>query len=81
MTLYVFVPTLIGIALTGWVAGMWTFRRSLTWCPRDGATLTCPVCDRRPVGTRLMKASETERSIAPLVIESPVGAVTTGGRQ
>jgi hypothetical protein len=32
-----------GLAL-GWVAGMWTRKRSNLWCPVDGATLSCPRC-------------------------------------
>jgi len=33
----------IGLAL-GWVAGMWTRKRSDTWCPVDGSKLSCPRC-------------------------------------
>ena len=48
------VVVVIGIAvfalILGWVVGMLTFRRTLRWCPRDGASLTCPVCDGRPIG-------------------------------
>jgi len=33
----------IGLAL-GWVAGMWTRKRSDTWCPVDGSKLCCPRC-------------------------------------
>jgi hypothetical protein len=41
---------LVGLAMLGWLAGMLTFRRSLGWCPRDGATLTCPACEHKPAG-------------------------------
>jgi hypothetical protein len=30
--------------VVGWVAGMWTRKRSDLWCPVDGTKLTCPRC-------------------------------------
>ena len=34
---------LVGLGV-GWVLGMWTRKRSNTWCPIDGTKLTCPRC-------------------------------------
>lgn len=34
----------LGSTLLGWVAGMWTFKRSQRWCPSCGDTLDCPGC-------------------------------------
>jgi len=34
----------------GWLAGMWTFRRTLRWCPVCGTVLGCPACARRLAG-------------------------------
>ncbi|MFB9234087.1 hypothetical protein ACFFWC_00825 [Plantactinospora siamensis] len=31
-------------ALLGWIAGMWTFKRSQRWCPTCGNALACPSC-------------------------------------
>jgi hypothetical protein len=28
----------------GWLLGMWTRKRSDTWCPVDGTKLSCPRC-------------------------------------
>jgi hypothetical protein len=44
MSLYMAVPALLGVAVLGWVAGMWTFKRSLCWCRSCGLTLRCPQC-------------------------------------
>jgi hypothetical protein len=33
----------LGLAV-GWLGGMWTRRRSDTWCPVDGTKLSCPRC-------------------------------------
>jgi hypothetical protein len=30
--------------LIGWIAGMWTRKRSDLWCPLDGSQLTCAPC-------------------------------------
>jgi hypothetical protein len=42
------IAAVLGTSLTGlafgWVAGMWTRKRSDAWCPVDGAKLTCPRC-------------------------------------
>ena len=46
MTVYLLIPTLIGAASLGWVAGMWTRKRSNHWCPVDGSQLRCLQCLR-----------------------------------
>ena len=46
MSLYLLVPMLIGVALLGWIAGMWTHRRAEHRCPVDGSRLTCAQCQR-----------------------------------
>ena len=46
MSQYWLIPALLGVAFLGWVAGMWTFKRSLTWCNQCGSTLACPDCQR-----------------------------------
>jgi hypothetical protein len=33
-----------GAAFAGFLAGLTTFKRSLTWCKACGTTLTCSVC-------------------------------------
>jgi hypothetical protein len=43
-----------GALFLGWIAGMLTFKRSLTWCRVCGSTLTCPDCQRH--GLRQMAA-------------------------
>ena len=48
MSPYLLIPSLTGTALLGWITGMWTFKRSLNWCPADGATLICPECRKPP---------------------------------
>jgi hypothetical protein len=44
----VVVAAVLGL-LVGWVAGMWTRKRSNLWCPVDGEKLTCPRCATRAV--------------------------------
>ena len=44
MPVYVLVPTLVVVLLLGWVAGMWTRKRSDHWCPIDGSRLRCIEC-------------------------------------
>ena len=41
-----YLPSLVGIALLGWVAGMLTHRASRNWCPECGNTRRCvnPLC-------------------------------------
>lgn len=41
-----FVASIVGSVAVGWVAGMLTFRRSLTWCSACGQTLSCGNCLR-----------------------------------
>jgi hypothetical protein len=41
------IAAMLGVLLalvSGWVAGMWTRKRSDLWCPVDGAKLTCVRC-------------------------------------
>lgn len=35
--------SLLALAI-GWLAGMWTRKRSDLWCPVDGTKLTCARC-------------------------------------
>jgi hypothetical protein len=46
MSLYLLIPMLAGIALLGWVAGMWTHKRSEHWCVACGSQLRCVHCLR-----------------------------------
>jgi hypothetical protein len=39
----IFGTALVAFAV-GWLAGMWTRKRSNLWCPVDGAKLTCSRC-------------------------------------
>jgi hypothetical protein len=34
----------VGALLVGWIAGMWTRKRSDLWCPVDGSKLICGRC-------------------------------------
>jgi len=43
------IACLLGVAVLGWIAGMWTFRRSEKWCPVHGTKLTCAHCPHQPV--------------------------------
>ncbi|MDT5030533.1 MAG: hypothetical protein QOC94_704 [Actinoplanes sp.] len=47
MPLYLLIPILAGVALFGWVAGMWTHKRAERWCPVDGLRLECVQCRQR----------------------------------
>jgi hypothetical protein len=38
------VGAALGIAVAGWVAGMWTHKQARKWCPRCGTDLACPNC-------------------------------------
>ena len=44
--MFVSIGSLLAVALFGWVAGMWTHRRSEHWCPECGTRLACPECRR-----------------------------------
>jgi hypothetical protein len=46
MSLYLLIPILAGVALFGWVAGMWTHKRAEHWCAVCGSQLTCGWCQR-----------------------------------
>lgn len=50
MSTYLLVPLLAGVALFGWVAGMWTHKRTENWCEDCGTQLSCGPCLR--AGTR-----------------------------
>jgi hypothetical protein len=59
MSLYLLIPMLTGVALFGWVAGMWTHKRAEHWCMACGSQLECVQCwqragrdDRQAQGTR-----------------------------
>jgi hypothetical protein len=41
------IGAVIAATILGWVAGMWTLKRSQQWCPRCGRTLSCANCTRR----------------------------------
>lgn len=47
MSIFVLLPALLVVALVGWVAGMWTHKRSLLWCAACGQQLQCVTCARR----------------------------------
>jgi hypothetical protein len=49
MNLYLLLPMLMGVALFGWVAGMWTSKRAEQWCQRCGSPLSCGPCQREEV--------------------------------
>jgi hypothetical protein len=49
LSLYLLLPTLLGVALLGWIAGMWTHKRAEHWCPVDGSQLGCLQCKRAAV--------------------------------
>jgi hypothetical protein len=42
----VFAASIVGSVAVGWLAGMLTFRRSLTWCSACGQALSCLNCLR-----------------------------------
>jgi hypothetical protein len=46
MSPYFLIPMLTGVALLGWIAGMWTHKRADRWCPVDGSRLECVQCQR-----------------------------------
>jgi hypothetical protein len=46
MSLYLLVPMLSGVALFGWVAGMWTHNRAERWCTTCGSRLSCGPCQQ-----------------------------------
>src|SRR4051794_32034922 len=59
MSSYLLIPMLVGVALFGWVAGMWTHRRAERWCTSCGLELTCGPCQRaevRPLVAREMRS-------------------------
>jgi hypothetical protein len=49
MSLYPLLPMLAGVAVFGWVAGMWTHKRAEQWCPACGWHLACGRCERAGV--------------------------------
>ena len=46
MSIYVGIPVLLLAMGLGWVAGLWTRRRTNRWCAACGAVLTCRDCTR-----------------------------------
>ena len=44
MPIYVGIPLLLLTMGLGWVAGMWTKRRTNRWCAECGTVLTCRDC-------------------------------------
>lgn len=46
MSLYLLIPMLAGVAVFGWIAGMWTHKRAERWCATCGSRLTCGSCQR-----------------------------------
>ena len=59
MSLYLLIPMLVGVAVFGWVAGMWTRKRADQWCVACGWQLDCGRCQRADVHSLV---SEGERS-------------------
>jgi len=46
MASYLLIPMLTGVALFGWIAGMWTHKRAEQWCNECGSKLNCGPCRR-----------------------------------
>jgi hypothetical protein len=44
MALAVAVPALIGVAVTGFGAGLFSFRVKSRWCAQCGQVKRCPAC-------------------------------------
>jgi hypothetical protein len=44
MSLVWAVPALVGVALLGFGAGLFSFKIKNRWCPSCGMTLRCPEC-------------------------------------
>ena len=42
----------VSASVFGFLVGLFTFRRSLRWCPGCGASLCCPQCPGRPSPSR-----------------------------
>ena len=55
----VYVLTLIGVALLGFLAGLLTFKAKQRWCPTCGATLACLTCRQRPAAAPLGNITPT----------------------
>ena len=49
MSLYLLIPMLAGVAVFGWIAGMWTLKRTERWCAACGSALECGRCQRTGV--------------------------------
>jgi hypothetical protein len=46
MSLSLALPALIGVALLGFLAGLFGLKLKSRWCPQCGLTLCCPECAR-----------------------------------
>jgi hypothetical protein len=57
MSLYLLIPMLAGVALFGWVAGMWTHKRAERWCAACGSQLACGQC--QPAGLHSLEHQGT----------------------
>lgn len=49
-------------ATLGWIAGMWTLKRSQRWCPTCGDVLTCPSCRQAEYRSRTAHPPATRPS-------------------
>ena len=56
MPLYLLIPMIAGVALFGWIAGMWTHQRAEQWCAACGTQLDCGPCKRAEARTPALQA-------------------------
>jgi hypothetical protein len=56
MPLYLLIPMLAGVAMVGWVAGMWTHERAEQWCTVCGRQLDCGRCRRAEADSPVVQA-------------------------
>jgi hypothetical protein len=43
---YLSAGALVGVALLGFMAGLFAFKVKSRWCPTCGSKFTCPACTR-----------------------------------
>lgn len=47
-------PAIVAALVIGFLAGLFTFKRSLRWCSLCGATLRCPHCHGQAPTVRVL---------------------------